>query len=74
MLRMVSPSTASRKATFFLVSALLASLNAEAQKDVKPPEYVNDFAEVLSSSTKEQLTTLCAEVDETTHAQIAIVQ
>jgi uncharacterized protein len=72
MLRTVSPRTASRNATFTLVSVLLASLTAKAQKDVKPPEYVNDFAEVLSSSTKDQLTALCAEVDETTHAQIAI--
>jgi uncharacterized protein len=72
MLRTVSPRTASRNATFTLVSVLLASLTARAQKGVKPPEYVNDFAEVLSSSTKDQLTALCAEVDETTHAQIAI--
>ncbi len=72
MLRTVSPRTASRKATLTLVSVLFASLTAKAQKDVKPPEYVNDFAEVLSSSTKDQLTALCTEVDETTHAQIAI--
>ena len=72
MLRTVSPRTASLNATLILVSVLLASLISEAQKDVKPLEYVNDFAEVLSSSTKDQLTALCAEVDEKTHAQIAI--
>lgn len=72
MLRMVSPRTASRHATFIFVSVLLGALTANAQKDVKPREYVNDFAEILSSSTKDQLTALCAEVDETTHAQIAV--
>jgi uncharacterized protein len=72
MLLTVSPRTASLKATFILVSVLLPSLISKAQKDVKRLEYVNDFAEVLSSSTKDQLTALCAEVDETTHAQIAI--
>jgi uncharacterized protein len=72
MLCTVSPRTASLNATFILVSVLLASLTSEAQKDIKPLEYVNDFAEVLSSSTKDQLTALCAEVDETSRAQIAI--
>jgi uncharacterized protein len=70
---MLSPSTASWTSTFILLSALLAALNADAQKDLKPPRgYVNDFAEVLSSSTTDQLTALCAEVDEKAHAQIAV--
>jgi uncharacterized protein len=69
---MLSPSTASWTSTFILLSALLATLNADAQKDVKPRGYVNDFAEVLRSSTTDQLTALCAEVDEKAHAQIAV--
>jgi uncharacterized protein len=72
MRRMLSPSTASWTSTFILLSALLAAPNAHAQKDIKPRGYVNDFAEVLSSSTTDQLTALCAEVDEKAHAQIAV--
>ena len=34
--------------------------------------YVSDFADVLSSSTKEQVTTLCNEVDQKAHAQIVV--
>jgi len=34
---------------------------------------VNDFASVLSQATKFQLTSLCTEVDEKAHAQIAVV-
>jgi len=55
------------------LSALLAAPNAHAQKDIKPRGYVNDFAEVLSSSTTDQLTALCPEIDEKAHAQIAVV-
>jgi uncharacterized protein len=72
MRRILSPSTASWPSTFILLSALLAAPNADAQKDIKPPGYINDFAEVLSSSTTDQLTALCTEVDEKAHAQIAV--
>ena len=72
MLRTPFPSTASWTLTFILLSALFAVLNADAQKDVKSRGYVNDFAEVLSSSTTDQLTALCAEVYEKAQAQIAV--
>jgi uncharacterized protein len=72
MRRMLSPSTASWTSTFFLLSALLAAPNADAQKGLNPRGYVNDFSEVLSSTTKDQLTTICTEVDEKAHAQIAV--
>jgi uncharacterized protein len=72
MRRMLSPSTASWPSTFILLSALLGAPNAYAQKDIEPRGYVNDFAEVLSSSTTDQLSALCAEVDEKAHAQIAV--
>ncbi|HKM90173.1 MAG TPA: TPM domain-containing protein, partial [Candidatus Acidoferrales bacterium] len=39
----------------------------------KPQGYVNDFAGVLSPSARAQLTALCTEVDQKTHAQIAVV-
>ncbi len=39
----------------------------------KPQGYVNDFANVLSQPTRDQLTTLCTEVDQKAHAQITVV-
>jgi uncharacterized protein len=48
-------------------------LRAQAPNQLKPQGYVNDFANVLSRSAKEQLTSLCAELDEKAHAQIAVV-
>jgi uncharacterized protein len=58
--------------TFVLLGALLVALDADAQNDLKPHVYVNDFAEVLTSATKDQLTSLCAEVDHNAHAQIVV--
>jgi uncharacterized protein len=39
----------------------------------KPLGYVSDFANALSPATRAQLTALCTEVDQKTHAQIAVV-
>jgi len=55
----------------FLFSSAVA--RAENVKDLKPQGYVNDFAGVLSVQAKQQLTALCAEVDQKTKAQIAVV-
>lgn len=54
---------------------LLLTTNAWAQnpEQLKPQGYVNDFANVLSSSAGRQLSDLCAEVDLKTQAQIAVV-
>src|SRR5450631_3410999 len=38
-----------------------------------PTGYVNDFAGVLSQETRQSLEDLCTEVDQRTHAQIAVV-
>jgi uncharacterized protein len=46
---------------------------AEQVKNLKPQGYVNDFAGVLNAETKEKLTALCAEVEQKTKAQIAVV-
>ncbi len=46
---------------------------AQQPKDLKPQGYVNDFAGVLSSQAKAQLSTLCGDVDHKGNAQIAIV-
>jgi uncharacterized protein len=73
MRRILFVSTASWASTLVLLSSSLTALNASAQKDLEPPGCVSDFAEVLSSSTKDQLTALCAEVDQKADAQIAVV-
>jgi uncharacterized protein len=61
----------------YVACLLLLSLNAPAfGEDVaqlKAQGYVNDFAGVLSEQAKQQLTALCTEVDQKTHAQIAVV-
>jgi len=69
-----------RSLTFGTAALALALLwpaispgHAQAPNQLKPRGYVNDFANVLSPSAKEQLTALCAEVDEKAHAQIAVV-
>jgi uncharacterized protein len=48
-------------------------VSAEQVKNLKPQGYVNDFAGVLSAQAKERLIALCAEVDQKTKAQIAVV-
>src|SRR4029077_7304841 len=60
----------------FVVCVLVlaaAQLRAEQIKNLKPQGYVNDFAGVLSAPAKEKLAALCAEVDQKTKAQIAVV-
>src|SRR3989304_5168860 len=39
----------------------------------RPQGYVSDFAGVLSPQVKEQLEALCKELDQKTHAQLAVV-
>ncbi|WP_158749501.1 YgcG family protein [Acidobacterium sp. S8] len=47
---------------------------SEAVKDLpRPTDYVSDFADVLSASTKQQVNRLCGQVDHQAHAQIAVV-
>src|SRR5580704_7934181 len=58
---------------FLAVIAAAGSVSAQKPKDLKPQGYVNDFANVLSASTKQKLTALCQEVDSKAQAQIAVV-
>jgi len=53
--------------------ALGPSARAQKIKDLKPQGYVDDFANVLSSGTKQKLNALCAEVDQKAQAQLAVV-
>jgi len=61
------------------VGALLALLvlapaaRAEKAADLRPSNYVNDFAGVLDSGTVTRLNALCLEVEQKTKAQIAVV-
>ena len=55
------------------IAASPALAQTQTPPDYKPQGYANDFANVLSVSTREQLTALCKEVDEKAHAQIAVV-
>ncbi len=56
-----------------LLLLCVPAARAEQVKNLKPQGYVNDFASVLSAQAKDKLTALCAEVQEKTKAQIAIV-
>jgi uncharacterized protein len=67
-----------RAASILLLSTavLFVALSTHAQQGLpktKPAGYINDFAGVLSSPARAQLTALCTEVDQKAHAQIAVV-
>ena len=58
------------------IFALITAGTLRAQgppQNFKPKNYVTDFAKVLSPSGVTQLTALCAEVEQKTQAQIAVV-
>src|SRR5204863_2460493 len=46
---------------------------AEKPEQLKPSNYVNDFAGVLDETTQSRLNALCLEVQQKANAQIAIV-
>lgn len=50
-----------------------AGLPAQNPDQLKAQGYVNDYANVLSPSARDQLTALCTEVEQKTQAQIAVV-
>jgi uncharacterized protein len=56
-------------------AVLLAVLAAQAEPvaKLKATGYVNDFAHVLDANTVAQIEEICRQVDEKTHAQIAVV-
>ena len=64
-------------AKIVLATALIVSLpfflHAEPVSQLKPTNYVNDFAGVLNPSTVAQLNNICQQIDEKAHAQIAVV-
>jgi len=63
------------KLAFLLLLLVLLGCFARAEKiaDIRPQGYVTDLAGVIDPGTKAKLETLCAEVQQKTGAQIAVV-
>jgi len=59
--------------TSALIVSLACFLRAEPVAQLKPTNYVNDFAGVLDPGTVSQLNSICQQIDEKAHAQIAVV-
>ncbi len=72
-----SPSRMKPGAKIALAAALIVALafllHAEPISQLNPTNYVNDFAGVLDPNTVAQLNSLCQQVDQKAHAQIAVV-
>jgi uncharacterized protein len=67
-------SIAFSSAAVLLVLLLCAALGrAENIKKLKPTGYVDDFAGVLTEASRQKIAALCAEVQQTTGAQISVV-
>ncbi len=60
-----------RVAIVLLVLPLL--LHAEPVSQLRPTDYVNDFAHVLDADTIAQLDNICQQIEQKAHAQIAVV-
>ena len=60
-----------RVAILLLTLPLL--LPAEPVSQLRPTDYVNDFAHVLDQSTIAQLDDICQQIEQKAHAQIAVV-
>src|SRR5665213_459841 len=58
--------------TGFLI-VLASFLYAEPVAQLKPTDYVNDFAHVIDQNTVVQLDDICKQIDYKAHAQIAVV-
>ena len=59
--------------TTILVVSLACFLRAEPISQLNPTDYVNDFAHVLDQDTVAQLDSICQQIDQKAHAQIAVV-
>ena len=53
--------------------ALPLLLSAEPVSQLRPTDYVNDFAHVLDQTTIAQLDNICQQLEQKAHAQIAVV-
>ena len=59
--------------TAVLVLSLAFALHGEPISELKPTDYVNDFAHVLDQKTIAQLDNICQQIDQKAQAQIAVV-
>lgn len=59
--------------SLILAVACAALASAEPVSSLKPTNYVNDFAGVLSAATQDQLNEMCRQVEEKAQAQIVVV-
>jgi uncharacterized protein len=60
-------------ATVVVALTVVLAAQAEPVKQLKPTDYVNDFAHVLNSTAIAQIDDICHQVEEKAHAQIAVV-
>jgi uncharacterized protein len=60
-------------AATLVVLALPLLLHAEPVSQLRPTDYVNDFAHVLDPATVAQLDDICQQIDQKAQAQIAVV-
>jgi len=67
--------TPRRKSWLGVACVLLLALGAQAEPvaQLKPTDYVNDFAHVLDQNTITQMDDICRQIEEKAHAQIAVV-
>ena len=56
-----------------ILLALPIWLSAEPVSQLRPTDYVNDFAHVLDQTTIAQLDNICQQLDQKAHAQVAVV-
>ena len=56
-----------------IILAFAVALRSEPVSQLRPTDYVNDFAHVLDQATIAQLDDICRQVDQKAHAQIAVV-
>jgi uncharacterized protein len=56
-----------------VIFVLALVLRAEPVSQLRPTDYVNDFAHVLDQTTIARLDDLCQQIDQKAHAQIAVV-
>ena len=70
---MFSPSLTSISLLIALTATLTAGGGAATPNHPEPRGYVNDFADVIDAQSRDRLNALCTELDQKTHAQVAIV-
>jgi len=64
---------AGKAAVWVAIVFSLALAGAQSVSQLRPTDYVNDVAHVLDSGTVSQLDSICQQIDQKAHAQIAVV-